>query len=264
MDKYIGDTTLKLHAIMIITLFNIGATYSQSNHYHLLLNAGHYQILERDFGYSPLRYSGSTPAVSIGFIKANDKKTDELYFQFSTHTLKNQFTAKLEGIHASILTYTFYPNSRLPSGLKIGWSNSNELSTRNHSDALNFSPRFDFHTSFGPAIRYEYFFGKEKKFRFCAQGHFQLIGFVLQSSFVTSPPDPFLHDQSSFNAFLQSIRLFEPSSQHNFGFLNQLFYALSNGNELGIGYRFDYTSVVKSHRSQRAAGHYFLQLNYKI
>jgi hypothetical protein len=252
------------HLVLFSILFIWSGAMAQENKNHLLFNAGNYQILERDFGYSPLRFTASSSAFSLGFAKSTDKKTDEFYFHFSSHTLKNRFDAELKGIHASILTYTFYPASWLPERMEIGWSNNNELSTRDFADAQNFSPRFDFHTSFGAALRYQFSFGKEERFRFCTQGHWQLIGFVFQSSFVTSPPDPFLHGENSFQSFLQSIRFFNPLKQHNFGVLNQLFYGLQNGNEVGIGYRFNYTSLQIAHRAQRATGHYFVQLNYKI
>jgi len=254
---------MKFWVLFFILMIHFGAN-GQKNKYHLLFNAGNYQIIERDFGYSPLRFSATTSAFSLGFVKAKQKKTDEFYFHFSSHTMKNRFEAELEGIHASILTYTFYPVSWLPKRMEIGWSNSNEMSVRDFADAQNFSPRFDFHTSFGTALKYQLNFGKEERFRFCTQGHWQLIGFILQSSFVTSPPDPFLHGDNTFRSFMQSIRFFNPLKQHNFGVLNQLFYSLRNGNEVGMGYRFNLTSIQIAQRAHRATGHYFVQLNYKI
>jgi hypothetical protein len=219
---------------------------------------------ERDFAYSPLIYTGSNAGFTLGFSSEGEKKTDEFYIHYSRLPLQNQFGAAMTGTHASIITYTFYKAAWLPEQLTLGWSNNNALSVRNYQDSQNFNPRFDFHTSFGPAARYQTFFGKNQQFRFASQAHVQVIGFLFSASHVTSPPDPFLHEESTFNAFMQSIRLFQPFRQHDWGMLNQLFYQLSNGNEIGIGYRWQYSSLENAHRSQRSGGHYFFQLNFKL
>lgn len=237
---------------------------AQESNSFVLLNAGFNNILERDRGYSPLLYTGNSLAFSLGYVKTGVKKDREVYAHLSNHLLKNSFNAELKGLHGSVLAYTFYRTSWLPEALNIGWSNSNEVSVRNFRDAQNFNPRFDFHTSFGPALRYQYRFGERKQWRFSSQGHWQVIGFTFMASYVTSPPDAFLHEESWFRAFMQTIELFQPFKQHNFGMLNQVFYQLPNANEIGLGYRFNYTSIDNAHRSQRSSGFYFFQLNFKL
>jgi len=251
-----------LFAVIIITIQVY--SYAQGKQRTLLFNAGTQNTWERDHAYSPLVYNGSAMGFTLGYATSSDKKTDEVYLHYSRLPLHNNFDARMIGTHASIITYTFYKAGWLPEKLTIGWSNNNALSIRNFEDAQNFSPRFDFHTSFGPALRYQTSFGKRQQWRFSSQAHWQVIGFLFSASYVTSPPDPFLHEQSTFNAFWQSLRLFQPFQQHDLGILNQLFYQLGNGNEIGIGYRFHYTSLENAHRSQRSGGHYFFQLNFKI
>jgi hypothetical protein len=238
--------------------------FAQEKKRTLLLNAGSQHSWERDQAYTPLFYSGTSAGFSLGYSSMGEKKADEVYIHYTNHKLNNRFGADLRGTHASVITYTFYPAKWLPENWTLGWSNNNALSLRHHEDAQNFSPRFDFHTSFGPALRYETFFGKDQQWRFASQAHLQVIGFLFSASYVTSPPDSFLHEQPTFNAFMQSIRLFQPFSQYDMGMLNQLFYRLSNGNEIGIGYRFHYTSLENAHRSQRSGGHYFFQLNFQL
>lgn len=269
--KSLGSLPLKSKSIsmkkslfLILLLFSQSLVFAQEKKRTLLLNTGTNNSWERDHAYSPLFYSGSSSGFTLGYSSAGEDKTDEVYLHFANHNLQNRFGADMRGTHASVITYTFYNTNWLPDNWTIGWSNNNALSLRNYEDAENFSPRFDFHTSFGPALRYQNFFGRNQQWRFSTQGHLQVVGFLFSASYLTSPPDPFLHEQPTFNAFLQTIRLFQPLRQHDLGILNQLFYQLSNGNEIGIGYRFHYTSLENAHRSQRSAGHYFLQLNFQL
>lgn len=238
--------------------------YAQGRQRGLYLNAGTQNTWERDHGYSPLVYNGRALGLTLGYATSNGKKTDEVYLYYSRLPLQNSFNAQMTGTHASILTYTFYKAGWLPEMLTIGWSNNNALSVRNFEDANNFNPRFDYHTSFGPALRYQTSFGKHRRWRFSSQAHWQVIGFLFSASYVTSPPDPFLQEQSTVNAFWQSIRFFQPFQQYDLGILNQVFYRLANGNEIGIGYRFHYSSLENAHRSQRSGSNYFFQLNFRI
>lgn len=255
---------MKNSLFLILFLLFLSPVLAQEKNYTLLLNTGTQNAWERDFAYSPLVYKGSNAGFTLGFSSEGEKKTDEVYIHYSRLPLQSQFSAEMKATHASIMTYTFYKPNWLPEQLNLGWSNNNALSLRNYQDSQNFNPRFDFHTSFGPAARYQTFFGKNQQWRFASQVHLQVIGFIFSASYLTSPPDPFLHEQSTFNAFMQSIRFFQPFRQHDLGMLNQLFYQLSNGNEVGIGYRWHYTSLENAHRSQRSGGHYFFQLNFKL
>ena len=238
--------------------------FAQGDRRTILINTGPQNTWERDFAYSPLVYKGSAIGFTLGYASVGEKKTDEVYLHYSRLPLQNAFDAELTATHASVMTYTFYKADWLHEKFTLGWSNNNALSLRNFKDSQNFNPRFDFHTSFGPALRYQTFFGNQQQWRFASQAHWQLIGFLFSASYVTSPPDAFLHENSTFNAFWRSIRFFQPFQQQDLGILNQLFYQLSNGNEIGIGYRFHYTSLENAQRSQRSGGHYFFQLNFKL
>jgi hypothetical protein len=253
----------KLFLVVSIFLMQL-SLFAQEKQRTLFLNVGPHNTWEMDFAYSPLLYKGSALGFTLGYGSVGEKKTDEVYVHYSRQPLQNAFGAEMTGTEASVITYTFYKAAWLPEKFTLGWSNNNALSLRNFQDAQNFNPRFDFHTSFGPAVRYQTFFGKSDQWRFSSQAHWQVIGFLFSASYVTSPPDPFLHEQPAFNAFIQAIRLFQPFQQQDLGILNQLFYQLSNGNEIGIGYRFNYTHLENAQRSQRSAGHYFFQLNFQL
>lgn len=251
--------------LFLIPLFLfLGSLFAQEKKHTVFLNTGLQNSWERDHGYSPLVYKGSSIGFTLGYSSDGERKTDEVYVHYSSLPLQNTFNAEMRGTHASVITYTFYRADWLPERLTLGWSNSNALSLRDYKDAQNFNPRFDFHTSFGPAIRYQQSFGKEQQWRFSTQTHWQVIGFLFSASYVTSPPDAFLHEQSTFNAFWHSLHFFQPFQQQDLGILNQLFYQLSNGNEIDIGQRFHYSSLENAHRSQRSGGHYFFQLNFQL
>lgn len=253
----------RLLLLALLLLIRVWA-HGQERQRAFLLNAGTQNTWEKDMAYSPLLYRGSSLGIGLGYANTGEKKTDEIYLHYSRLPLKNAFGAEMTATHASLMTYTFYKAGWLPEKLTVGWANNNALSLRDYQDAQNFNPRFDFHTSFGPAVRYQTLFGKEQRWRFSTQAHWQLIGFLFSASHVTSPPDAFLHERSTLKAFWQSIRLFQPFQQHDLGVLNQLFYQLSNGNEIGIGYRFYYSSLENAHRSQRSGGQYFFQLNFRL
>ncbi len=255
---------MKEYLILAYLLLLHSWVFAQGNQRTIFLNAGTQNTWEKDFAYSPLVYKGSSNAFSLGYGSAGEKKTEEVYIHYSRLPMENAFGAEMTATHASVIAYTFYKADWLPEKFTLGWSNNNALSIRNFQDAQNFNPRFDFHTSFGPAVAYQTSFGKDQQWRFSSQAHWQVIGFLFSASYVTSPPDPFLHDQPTFNAFWQSIRFFQPFRQQDLGILNQLFYELSSGNEIGIGYRYHYTSLENAQRSQRSGGNYFFQLNFKL
>lgn len=238
--------------------------FAQDKQRTLFWNLGSQNTWEQDLAYSPLTYKGSSIGFTMGYASQGAKKRDEIYLHYGRISMQNPFGAVMVGTHAQVMTYTFYKANWLPEKFTWGWSNNNALSLRNFQDALNFNPRFDFHTSFGPAARYESMFGKKAQWRFSSQVHWQLIGFLLSASYVTSPPAPFLQEQPTLTAFWQSIRFFQPFQQTDIGMLNQLFYRLSNGNEFGLGYRFNYMNLQHEQRSQRSSGHYFLQFNFQL
>lgn len=252
--------------LFFAVLFSLGRLQAQAPETarHLILNSGAQANHERDFGYSPLAYRGAAPAYTLGFSAQQEHQLDEVYIHLSKHRLTNAYDAEMNGFQLTILTYTFYETNWLPKGMSLGWSNSNEVSVRNFADAQNYNPRFDSHTAFGAALRYERPITPESRWRYVGQGHLQLIGFTFLASVVTSPPDAFFHESNTFNAFLQSINLFQPFNQHDFGMLHRMVYSLNNGNELAFGYRFNYTSLEDAHRSQRTSGHYFFQLNFRL
>lgn len=244
----------------IIMMCQMNARTQKSRQF-LTMGSGIYQIRDKESGYSPLIYNGISTGFSGGYTQYKEKRINQFLFHYSGHNLTNRFHAEMRGTHASFLTHNFYKIENLNKNIFIGWSNNNELIIKDFADAQNYTPRFSYHTSFGLSGRYDLIFGNDR-FRFSSWAHIQCMGFMLQSSAVSSLPDPFLSSDNNLSAFFKSIRLFHPFNQWNLGIQHQLAYVLPYGNEICLGYRFQYSSLEISHRSLTTSGFYFFQLNF--
>ena len=232
----------------------------------LHIAAGVLHSAERDRAYSPVLYSGALPSVMLGYSVEGPDKSEQVWAGFSTGSLENRFGAQASGTTAGIINFTFYHKKKVPArGFHFGWSNNNRLSFRDFEGAANFSPRFGYHTSFGPAARYRRTFGgKLSALSLEAVGHVQLIGFFLQSGYVSDAPDGTLGGDAGFGGLLRSARLFVPGREWNWGLWPRLTYTLSSGNALSLMYRYDMAVLEGAHRSSASRGYYLLTLTAKL
>lgn len=231
----------------------------------LYITAGLLHSAERDEAYSSLLYSGALPSVMIGYGVEGAKKSEQVWAGYSAGNVENRFGARAGITTAGIFNYTLYHAEQEPSrGFHLGWSNNNLLSIRNYKDAANFSPRFDYHTSFGPAARYRYAFGGAiSGLSVEAVAHLQLIGFFLQSGYVSDAPDGTV-GAGGFGALLRSARLFVPGRDWSWGIWPSLTYTLGSGNALSLMYRYDMAVLEDAHRSSASRGYYLLTLTAKL
>ncbi len=215
---------------------------------------------ERDRGYSPLVYSGLQGAFSASLTSFRAKKSDYLTIDYATGTLSNSYARTMQGRMASIRTYTFYHRNRdRHAGLHWGWSNNNEFNTRNFEDARNFNDRNEYFTSFGPAVRYLLPFSLfNRQFHFETLSNLQLLGFKLQSSYITSLPRGFEEPSNSgISGFMESIELFYPGNSLNFLLHSTLRYELNSGNMLSLSYRYDYLWLNGAHITEKSRGSWY-------
>lgn len=248
-----------LSGLLIIPFFVAGQDDAEKKTHHLDVAAGLLSMAQRDPAYSPLSYGGILPSVTIGYGNEGAKKSERFWLNFSAGHLENDFNARMRSTTAGFLNYTFYfRDSDASQDLVFGWANHNLLNIRHFEDAANFSPRFDYHTSFGPAASFRRIFGGPR-FRLDAEAaaHFQLIGFMLQSAYVAGGPGG---DGDGLRSLLDSATLFYPGKAWDWGMSLRLRYTLSSGNSVSFQYRYDRTTLEKSHRSARSGGHYFLML----
>lgn len=215
---------------------------------------------ERDRAYSPLIYSGIQGSFSIAFSAEKPALSDYVSIHYSTGKASNSYGSNMDVQTAGIQTYDFYhKEADRNSGLHWGWSNNNEFNTRNVEDMGNFNDRSEYFTSFGPAARYRFPFTLlNRQFRFETLAHLQLLGFKVQSSYVTSIPAGFEEPSNKgINGFLKSVELFYPGNAWNFGIQSTLRYELKSGNALNIGYKYDYLRLRGAHITEKSRGSWY-------
>jgi len=254
----------KYHLIILATLLCFGSNAQESakeKTRHLQTAAGLMLTAERDLAYSPLRYAGALPAAMLGYSNESSHKSEELWISFGAGKLSNTTDALAQSYSAGILNYTFYhKNKEASTGWHWGFANNNFLNLRSFSDAGNYQPRFNYHTSFGPAVRYRHSFeGKLQRLNFEATGHLQLIGFMLQSGYVIGAPKGY-EEESGFGAMFNSASLFYPGKAWNWGLWPRLEYRLRSGNALCLSYRYEMAILEDTHRWAQSSGYYLITL----
>jgi hypothetical protein len=212
---------------------------------------------ERDLAYSPLLFSGVQGNLTLGYSSERISSSDYLVVHISSGKISNSYGNSIQGITAGIQTYKFYHGEKDPhSRWNWGWSNNNEFNTRDIQDIGNFNDRNEYFTSFGPAVRYRLpFTFLNRDFRLELLSHFQLLGFKLQSSYVSSLPRGFEEPANKgFKGFINSIDLFHPGNSLNAGFQPSLGYKLRSGNLISITYRYDYLRLAGAHTVEKSRG----------
>jgi hypothetical protein len=214
---------------------------------------------ERDRAYSPLIYSGIQGSFSVAISSESLALSDNFAINYSTGKIHNSYGSAMQVHTAGIQTYKFYHRDKdRQEGLHWGWSNNNEFNTRSVED-INFNNRSEYFTSFGPAARYRLPFTLlNRQFHFETLTHLQLVGFTLQSSYVTSLPPGFEEPSNKgISAFLNSIDIFYPGNSWNFGIQPTMRYRLKSGNMLSIGYKYDYLRLRGAHITEKSRGSWY-------
>jgi hypothetical protein len=216
---------------------------------------------ERDLAYSPLLYAGIQGSFSIAYAQIKPNASDLVMLHYAAGQISNKWNSSMQVHAAGIQTYKFYHRQKDPqTGIHYGWSNNNEFNMREVDDLRNFNNRNEYFTSFGPAMRYRLPFGLfNRQFLFEALLHMQLLGFKLQSSYVSSMPPGFEEPSNKgIDAFLKSIDLFYPGNAWNTGLHGTLYYELKSGNKMNISYRYDYLKLDGAHTVEKSRGTWYL------
>jgi hypothetical protein len=231
------------------------------------LGAGIQLAAERDFGYSPLAFSGAGVFGSASFSREREEKTDIVNMFYTSASLSNRYGSGM-GIHsAGIVVFHFYHAGKdAESGLHLGWSNINEFSVRDNEAVNNFNHRFDYFTSFGPAARQRLPFTVfNRSFTFETLFHVQLLGFVIQSSYVSQSPGGFeVETAGGLDVFRRSADWFVPGKAWNMGLWPTLTYRTGTGNLLSIGYRYGFTRLEGAHRVSKSRGYWSVGIHAGI
>jgi hypothetical protein len=216
---------------------------------------------ERDFAYSPLMYTGVQGSLAIAYSVIKSNSTDLVFLNYSSGNNTNRFGSSMKVQTAGIQAYKFFHlKKNTDHGFCLGWSNNNEFNTREVEEVRNFNNRNEYFTTFGPAIRYRYPFSLfNRQFHIQTLAHIQLLGFKLQSSYVTSLPSGFQESSSDgLQAVLKSVELFYPGNGINVGIQPTMMYELKSGNALSISYRYDYLKIKGPHDVEKSRGTWYV------
>jgi len=232
----------------------------------LALSFGMQRSAERDEAYSPLVFSGTIPAIGAHYLRRGAESTDQIHLSFAVGELNNRFGAGMRLFHAGLITYKFYHRRDPEKPLQFGWTNQNMVSVRSFADANNFNPRADVHTSFGPALRYRYrpeFF--HRRLELDVQGHFQVLGFLIASDYVSPYPPGFTdRSRSGLSALWHSARPLYPGAIWHWGLWPQCRYRLSAGSMIGLSYRYDMLLLRGVQRSSGSRGLYLITVTMPL
>jgi len=248
-----------IRLIFIFLLLTAGSSVHASEKERLLFSyiPGVRHVAVRDYAYSPLLYSGVQGMYKVAYSSERPGISDHISFSFAAGNLSNTWDKRMRPVGGTIQTYTFYHAQSDPEeGFHWGWSNHNAFETRDIQDIGNFNNRSEYFTSFGPAMRYRLPFPLfDRSFRVEVLADLQLLGFKLQSSYVTSTPTGFAEPAySGMEAFLRSIELFYPGNAWNVGIQPSLRYNMKNGNMLCISYRYEYLWLKGAHITESSSG----------
>ncbi len=248
--------------IFIVLCMNIFMTYGNEKARALHISyPGIRNNAERDFAYSPLLYSGIQGSFAVAYSVVKSNASDFVMLNYSSGSITNKYGNGMQVQSAGVQTYKFYHKKNdIGKELQWGWSNNNEFNIREVDEIKNFNNRSDYFTSFGPAFRYIQPFSLfNRQFNLQTLAHLQIIGFKLQSSYVTSLPPGFEEPSSSgFNAFLRSVDLFYPGNSWNVGIQPALHYELKSGNALTFSYRYDYLRLKGAHTVEKSRGTWYV------
>lgn len=94
-----------------------------------------------------------------------------------------------------------------------------------------------------------------------AIGNIQLIGFKIQSSFVSESLSGYEDNyESGISATWNSMTLFYPFNNWNWGIWPSLRYTFKSGNSIHVLYRYDMFILESAHRLSSSTGNYLITI----
>lgn len=261
------NMTNSLHIIKMLflyaSIFTSFPLIAQWNN-GIIISPGLMFAAERDFGFSPLWYDGAGPLIKVAYSADRERRSDLVEAQFSTATLKNRYNTEMTVYNISLNAFMFFHrNKNRNAGLHWGFANRNATNVRDNEVIVNFNYRFDYFTAFGPAMRYRKSFQLFKKdFSFETIADVQVLGFILQSSYVHSAPKGYETNASgAWEIFTSSVEGFYPGAAWHVSVSPALSYFFKSGNTLILQYRYEYLKLSSAHISQKSRGFLTLGLN---
>lgn len=233
---------------------------------NLWLSTGFQTFTSRDEGFSSLAYNGPRSFSTVALELQRPHKSEILRFEFGIGPLSNRIGNTLNALSAGFWNSTFYHREKDANrGLHLGWSNQNQVNLRRHNGFTNYSFRYDYFTSVGPALRYRYpFQWKGQQFSWQTLAHWQVVGFQIKSGFIGADPAGFSEDGEPLENLLQAMDPFYLGKDWHLGLESTLVWTLPSGNDLALRYQPDF-SILNGGQSVHRVGHAVsLLINFRI
>lgn len=260
-------TVILAIASCLISLEIKGQEVTPKKEFKIHVAGGIRHAAERDQAFSPLVYAGWTPSVLAGFEINQLKKSELFLINYSKGNLNNFYDNTSGTSILNLFNYTLYNKWDALNGKFIfGWSNNNSLSMVDFHNALNFNPRLSYLTSFGAAFQFQHkFSGFLTGFSVEVVGHLQLLGFKIQSSYVSAAPSGYEDNyDSGILAALNSMKLFYPVDNWHWGIWPMLGYKFNSGNSINFRYRYDMLILKGAHSFSNSSGTYLISLTTQL
>lgn len=251
---------------MLLLVITCQAAPGQAGRF-LQLGGGFQLAAERDSGFSPLAFSGAGAFAAVSWLREKEAKTDMIEGSYTSVSLNNRFGSAMGIRSAGLMVWHFYHAGGDPGGgMQWGWSNHNAFSVRDNEAANNFNHRFDYFTSFGPAARFRHSFSMlNRTFTVQALMHIQLVGFVIQSSYVSQSPAGYeVETIGGLDVFRRSVEWFLPGQAWDVGVWPSLVYATGRGNRFSLNYRYGFTRLDGAHSVTKSRGFWFIGIHAGI
>jgi hypothetical protein len=264
--------SIKIRANFLIFLCMVGImmmpsrSFAQNSNF-INISGGFEHLAQRDKGMSPLMYSGSGFFTEMSFYRESEKQSLWVALNFGKGMQRSKYGNSIGFNRGSIQAFTFFhPNKKIPNKLHWGLSLNNVISHRYNPEFVNFNNHFEYFTNIGPAANYLYPFKiKGRSMNLEGLAHLQLIGFMIRPSYTSSYPDGFFRDGISiFNGLLNSVKVYHPGNSWNFGFRPKLNYPLKSGNQVSVGYQYEFYQLNTPNAITHSSGIWFVSLSTRI
>lgn len=256
---------MKAVLIVVLLLFSQQA-WSQATNL-VGIGIGIASVALRDQGMSPLMYTGLGYSGAVAFERHTASRSKRFIVQYHHAAVNNRYGNSCGYGGFAFKNQTLYHrDSGRHNPIVLGWSNSNQFMYYDNSGYANFSERSNYMTTFGMvAAYYKPFFLFGKHFVFELPADLKLVGFYLRPSYVSNSPEGYLDPANSgFMAWLYSVDAFLPHNAWNFELYPELSYLLKSGNQVSIGYHYEFVRMNKPEPVIQSTGAWYIKLSAKL
>ncbi len=222
---------------------------------------------DRDLGFSPLIYHGLIWGGRLSYYRESTNRANEVELSAYSGTLTNQYDNTMSTFTGRLNAFRWYiskSDQQVP--IVWGWSNQNSLLVRHHQSFSNFTPRFNYLTTFGPAISAAHHFKAGQRLHLTISGrvHMQWIGFGFHSSYVNSNLRGYEDGEANLATILfRSATLFYPVVHWHAGFSPALDVKLA-AHRIRLMYAYEYLRLRNAHEFTGSRGEWSLSFIFAL